>query len=284
MNRLLYYFLKLAAKVPMSWLNIFALKISFFLRLFGYRKKVIVENLKNAFPKKSPKEIRQITNKFYLHLGQVFAEIIKTFGMNKKNAQKHVAIMNKDVITKPLSEGKDVIMVFGHYGNWEWSILGIPFNIEAEIVGIYKKLNSTFWNEKFKDVRGKFGATLLSMNECVRYLFKKGEKPRLIAILADQTPSINELNHWTTFLNQDTPVFLGAEKISKKLDCPLVFAKLERIKNGYYNLNLDLITDNPNNFKEGDLTNLHTQILEQQIIKKPEQWLWSHKRWKHIRK
>ena len=284
MYKLLYFFLRFIAKLPMSLLNIFALKIAFLLILFGYRKKVILKNLKNAFPNKSAKEIRKITSNFYLHLGQVFAETIKTFGFNKQEAQKHVTILNKEVITKPLSEGKDVIMVFGHYGNWEWSILGIPSDIEAEIVGIYKKLNNTFWNEKFKKVRSKFGATLLNMKECVRYLFKKGEKPRLIAILADQTPSTGELNHWTTFLNQDTPVFLGAEKISKKLDCPLVFAKLERIKNGYYNLNLDLVTDNPNHFKEGELTDLHTKILEQEIIKKPEHWLWSHKRWKHSRK
>ena len=94
------------------------------------------------------------------------------------------------------------------------------------MVGIYKPLNSDFWNKQVLNLRSQFGATLLSMKKSVRYLLKKGNKPRIIGILSDQTPSSDELNHSINFLNQKLQYFLGVEKLSKKMDCPVFFAHI----------------------------------------------------------
>ena len=172
----------------------------------------------------------------------------------------------------------------GHYGNWEWALLASSLNFDAEMVGIYKPLSSKFWNNQFLRIRSQFGATLVSMKDSVRYLLKKGDKARIIGILSDQTPSTDELNHWINFLNQKTPVFLGTEKLAKKMDCPVFFAHIKPLSRAKYEINFELITDTPNQCQEGEITRLHSQILEHNIKRNPAYWLWSHRRWKHQQK
>ena len=122
------------------------------------------------------------------------------------------------------------------------------------------------------------------MKESVRYLLKKGKKPRVIGVLSDQTPSADELNHWINFLNQKTPVFLGTEKLAKKMDCPIFFAHIKPLSRAKYEIKFELITDTPNQYQEGEITRLHSQILEKNINRNPAYWLWSHRRWKHQQK
>ena len=267
-----------------SWiLRLYFLKIYILLRLFGYRKNVIAENLNNSFPSKSTKEKRRITQQFYKHFAQFLIEIIKMFSISKKYIKKRVQFKNKELIQHYHSKGKDVILVLGHYGNWEWGLLATSLVSDHEMVGIYKPLSSSFWNQQIKKLRSKFGATLVSMKESVRHLLKQGDKPRLIGVIGDQTPTENEIDYWTTFLNQETAVFLGTEKLAKKLNCPVVFVHIDKIKNGYYKMSFELITENPQAHSEEEITNLHTQKLEEKIKERPELWLWSHRRWKHSR-
>jgi len=283
MNKIGLLIIRILSFFPLWVLNLYALKIYILLRLFRYRKNVIVQNLNNSFPNKSKQEKRRITKQFYWKFAQFLTEMIKMFFISKNSIKKQIQFKNKALIQHYYSLGKDVILVLGHYGNWEWGLLATYLVSDHEMVGIYKPLSSSFWNQQIKKLRSKFGATLVCMKESARYLLKKGSKPRLIGVIGDQTPSKNEIDYWTTFLNQETAVFSGAEKLAKKLNCPVVFAHINKIKIGYYEISFELISENPQVHPEGEITNLHTQKLEEKIKERPELWLWSHRRWKHRR-
>ena len=272
------------ARLPIGLIYILGVKLTILLRLFAYRKKVIENNLKNAFPKKNISSLKKIKNQYYSHVGQVLAEFVKLFHCSENTIKKRNKFVNDYEVKSFLKQDKDVIIVLGHYGNWEWALLAASLNFDAEMVGIYKPLSSKFWNNQFLKIRSQFGATLISMKESVRYLLKKGNKPRIIGILSDQTPSGGELNHWINFLNQKTPVFLGTEKLTKKMDCPVFFANINPLGRAKYEIKFELITDSPNQYQEGEITSLHSQILERNINRNPAFWLWSHRRWKHQQK
>ena len=283
MNQIGLFIVRILSILPLWFLRLYALITYILLSLFGYRKSVITQNLNNSFPNKSTQEKRGITKLFYWHYAQFLTEMIKMFYISKKSIRKHIQFKNKALIQHYYSQRKDVILVLGHYGNWEWGLLATSLVSDHEMVGIYKPLSSSFWNHQIKKLRSKFGATLVSMKESVRYLLKQGNKPRLIGMIGDQTPTKNEIDYWTTFLNQETAVFSGTEKLAKKLNCPVVFANINKIKIGYYEVNFELITQTPKEQLDGEITNLHTRKLEEKIKERPELWLWSHRRWKHSR-
>ena len=262
-------------------MNILSWKFTFLLKILGYRKKVVLSNLSNSFPHKSEEEIKNIANDFYRYFGRLLAESLKLFSINKAVLSKRVSFKNDNLIRNYLNENRDVIVVMGHYGNWEWGLLATSMHFNNQMVAIYKELSSSFWNNKMKGIRGKLSARMVSMKESVRYLLKKGNKARLIGIVGDQTPSSEEINCWISFLNQKTPVFLGTEKLAKKLDSPVFFVRVNPKSHGYYEIEFELITENPKETKEGEITNLHSKKLEEDINKNPAYWLLSHRRWKH---
>ena len=268
----------------MSLLNLSAIKFSSLLLLFRYREKVILNNLNNSFPNYSKSKIKALKYSIYNHLGQLIAECIKAISINKKEIERRVIFSNPELIQTYLNQNKDVIMVLGHYGNWEWALLATSNHFKQELVGIYKPLSSKFWNQKLKKIRTKFGATLITMNDSYRYILNNKEHAKIIGIIADQTPSKDQLNYWIDFLNQKTPVFLGTEKLAKKLNCPVIFTHIEPIKRGKYKISYELITDSPQNYPDGEITNLHSRLLQDKITEKPQYWLWSHRRWKHKQK
>ena len=283
MNQIGLFIIRILSFLPLWFLRLFALKTYILLRLFGYRKSVIVKSLNKSFPNKSIQEKRRIIKLFYWHFAHFLIEMIKMFCISKKSIKKRIQFRNKALLQNYFNEGKNVILVLGHYGNWEWGLLAASLVSDHEMVGIYKPLSSSFWNKKIKKIRSKFGATLVSMKESGRHILKQGDKPRIIGIIGDQTPTNNEIDYWTTFLNQETAVFSGTEKLAKKLNCPVVFANINKIKIGYYEVNFELITQTPKEQLDGEITNLHTRKLEEKIKERPELWLWSHRRWKHSR-
>ena len=283
MNILFYFVIKLLSFLPFSVLKVIGFSIGFLFRLSGYRHSVILKNLTLSFPQKSADEISRLTKQYYAYLGRLVAESIKLFHISKQNIQERISFTNDHLIKAFLKENKDVVVVLGHYGNWELALLASSLNFDAEMIGIYKPLSSSFWNKKLFDVRSQYGAKLLSMKKSLRYLLKNKNRGNLIGIIADQTPSADEINHSITFLNQKTAVFLGTEKLAKKLQCPVFYASVSPKTFGYYNIKFELISKFPNNDKDGELTSLHCKKLENQINTNPPYWLWSHRRWKHLR-
>ena len=154
----------------MGLIYVLGIKLAFILRFFAYRKKIIDNNLKNAFPKKEKSVLKKIKNQFYSYFGQLIVESIKLFNCSEDTIRKRHKFVNESQINTFLKQDKDVIIVLGHYCNWEWALLASSLNFDAEMIGIYKPLSSKFWNEQVLNIRSQFGATLVSMKESVRYL------------------------------------------------------------------------------------------------------------------
>lgn len=283
LNYLLYYGIIL----PLSYMPMFVLHgvadVLFVLiyYVFPYRKKVVLTNLRNAFPEKSEKEIYQIARKFYRHFCSIMVESIKAFSISNKTLLKYFKITNTELLDKYYAQNKSVILVTGHYGNWEWAALSLALQSKYQASGIYQPIRNKFFDRVMQQTRSKNGLILIPPKETADYFIKL--KDRLVAygFIADQSPSNPDKGQWLTFLNQPTSVLTGTERYAKMHDCVVLFGKIDMPKRGHYTLTYIPVSDKPHATQDGEITIAHTQILESIIKKRPELWLWTHRRWKH---
>jgi Kdo2-lipid IVA lauroyltransferase/acyltransferase len=252
--------------------------------VIGYRKKVVVNNLRNAFPEKSDKEIKKITAQFYLHFCDIIFETLKLLTMSQKEFKKRFVFDESAlrVFAAFEAKGQSVIGVMGHCGNWEWGAIAYPVYFKHMITGVYHPLSNKNVDQLVLKLRSRFGGNIIPMSRVYKELLTLRQKniPTLLGLIADQAPP-PESAYWTTFLNQDTAVFYGTEKIAKKFNFPVVYVPVIKIKRGYYKLSAVVITDDPAQMPDGLISELHTRELEKNIREQPYAWLWSHKRWKH---
>lgn len=187
-----------------------------------------------------------------------------------------------DLFNKLAEKNQNFIIVMGHKGDWEWA--GNTFSIccRHHLYVIYHPLSNQYFNGLMYRMRTRFGTGLIKMKDTFKDMVKNRSELNATAFISDQTPA-HDKAYWMNFLNQDTAVFLGTEKIAGKMKYPVVYVRVEKIKRGYYQLHADLIAEPPYLQVEGTITTLHTQRLEADIIQQPETWLWSHRRWKHKR-
>ncbi|MBA3682135.1 MAG: lysophospholipid acyltransferase family protein [Bacteroidetes bacterium] len=268
------------------WL-LYALSSFFYVIIFhviGYRKKVVIQNLKNSFPEKSEEEIQKITKQFYKHFCDVIFETLKLYTISKENLRKRCTFSNEAIKTLNsfFEKKQSIVGVMGHMGNWEWGAILHQVYFDPLITGVYHPLSNKSFNAFMLKLRGRFGGNIVSMNGLYKELITLRQKniPTTVGLIADQTAP-PESAYWTTFLHQDTPVFLGAEKLAKKFNWPVVYFSAKKIKRGYYQLSTEVITTDPKNLADGVITELHTKALERNIQQQPFAWLWSHRRWKH---
>jgi Kdo2-lipid IVA lauroyltransferase/acyltransferase len=247
-----------------------------------YRKNVVSTNLKNAFPEKSAEELKEIEKKFYRHLADLFIETFKLTHMSVKEQKRRFTYSNLEIIDKLREEKRDIVAVLGHYNNWEWSTM-LPYYFNYKTIIIYKPLQNKYFDRFIYNLRSKDGIVLTPMSLIIRELVnsKKNNINTLSVFLTDQTPVKSEIQYWTTFLNQDTPVYIGVEKVATKYDMAIVFFHIQKIKRGHYNLNIELLFDHTTGLPQHMVTDTHVRRLEETIKEKPEFWLWSHRRWKH---
>lgn len=250
--------------------------------VIGYRKKVVYQNLRNAFPNYTEAQIDTIAKNFYKHLIDVFLETFKMQSISVNQLEKHGKFVNLTVLDEIIKEKRSFVILTSHMGNWEWLPSILHLEKKADIVGIYHKLSSPFFEWFTKRMRERFGIQMITMENTLRGMLANKNKLTGTGFLSDQTPSA-ENAYWIQFLNQDTPVHTGAEKIAKKFDYPVVYAAVKKPKRGYYEVNLEILTMNPKETPDHYITNLFNQKLEEDIKNQPEIWLWSHRRWKHKR-
>lgn len=285
MSRVLYYLvLKPLSFLPLPVFYALADIIYVLLNyLIPYRREVIITNISNSFPGKSSKEIKQITKGFYRFLADLIVETIWNFSLSEKEARKRLVVENSEILDKYYEEGKDVIIVVGHYNSWEFLLTAFNLTVNHRGAVIYTSLTDHFLDKVFKEFREKFGMKLLTKGE-VKYAFQNGlDKPMAVLFGSDQAPSSSARAYWTEFLNQDTAVAIGVEKYAIKYNLPVFFGELNKVKRGYYSLKLDLLTDQPLKTEKGEISEMHVKALERLIQEKPQYWLWSHKRWKRVR-
>ncbi|MEE2931515.1 MAG: lysophospholipid acyltransferase family protein [Bacteroidota bacterium] len=281
---LIYLFLKLLSYLPLSVLYLIAKCLNLFcFYLFSYREKVVIENLQNSLLEKSQKEIRKLTKQFFSHFFSIIMEIVKMITADKSFFMKHVHYKNLELLHKFSKKNQSIIIVLGHMNNWEWALASISIVAKQKVLGVYKKINNSFFSKIILNSRSRFGATLVTMEDSMRKIIDSQDECKIIGLIADQSPTLSVNNYWTTFLNQETPVFLGPEKIAKKMNYPVVFYDMKKIRNGHYEVELEILESAPSITEDGDITEKFIKRLEKQIVESPENWLWTHRRWKHKR-
>jgi KDO2-lipid IV(A) lauroyltransferase len=250
--------------------------------LFPYRKKVITGNLKRSFPSKSEAEIRAIRRKFYRHFANMLIEGIKNLSISEKELMKRYKIVNPEVMQSLYNKEKSVLLVSAHYLNWEWMITGLPLFFPHQAVGIGMPLSNGFWDKKINGLRARFGMHVIH-SKIVKETFDKYQEhhiPIATLTLSDQSPGDSRKSYWMRFLNQQTAVLFGAEQLANTYNHSVVFYLPKQVKRGYYEIELELISEDPKELHWGELTEIHTKRLEERIEQEPAPWLWSHKRWK----
>lgn len=254
-------------------------------RLIGYRKKVVLGNLRRSFPEKSPEELKLLSRKFYRHLCDLLLESFKTLTISKEKMLQR-CYFHPDAIQllqKMFDEGQNTILMGGHLGNWEWAANTYGTLSPAQLYLIYRPLSNPYFDRLLFRMRSRFHAKPVAMQQTLRAMLQQqDEKPTTTAFLTDQAPPPSGA-YWTDFLHQDTPVFVGAEKIARKLNDPVLYLCITKVRRGYYELGVELLVADPSSTAPGEITERFTRRLEQDIIHQPEVWLWSHRRWKHQR-
>jgi Kdo2-lipid IVA lauroyltransferase/acyltransferase len=271
--------------LPMPFLYIFSDFLFLILYYFpSYRRDVVSANLRNSFPEKSAEEIHSIERKFYRHLADLFVEIPKLAHMGKAQAIKRATMTNPELLDRLYSEGRDIAAVMAHYNNWEW-LQSIIYYTDYQTVSIYKPLQNKQFDRFMLQLRQKRGMILTPMSNIIRTILglRNINRRGIYSFISDQTPPVTELKFWTTFLNQDTPVFTGVEKVAIKYDMAVLFFNVQKIKRGYYTYTAEILFEHTAGLPESTITEGHVRRLEELIREKPEFWIWSHKRWKHKR-
>ncbi|MGB1041580.1 MAG: lysophospholipid acyltransferase family protein [Flavobacteriales bacterium] len=284
-SKLLYY----CVILPISILPYFILYgISNFMYVvmyyvLGYRKKVISENINLSFPDKSERERKVIIKKFYRHFCDLIVEAVKNFTISEKQIKKRVTFKNIEIMDSLFDQGKSVVTIGGHYGNWEMFAVAAGRATKHSQFGIYKPLSSKFFDNKMKTSRGKYGMNMIPMKQTKAYFEKGSKEPITIIFGSDQWPSNAKRAYWTTFLGRETPFLYGAEKYAKDFDWPVVYTEIVRVKRGHFEANYKLLTEKPNETEYGEIIEQFVRMLEETIEKDPAYWLWSHRRWKRTK-
>jgi Kdo2-lipid IVA lauroyltransferase/acyltransferase len=280
----LFYSLNwLITLLPLRILYLFSDFLYLILYYFpSYRRKVVRTNLKNAFPEKSEAEIITIEKKFYRHLSDVFVEVMKMMHISEKELRERFVINNLDLLERLHKNKRDIVAVMAHYNNWEWLTI-LPPQTSYRSISIYKPLHNRHFDDLINSWRARFGMVLTPMQSIVRELIEDRKKGinTLSAFINDQIPPKNDIKYWTHFLNQDTAIYLGAEKIASRYDMAMVYFHVRKIRRGYYHLNIDLLFENTAGLPENLITETHVRYLENIIREEPQYWVWSHRRWKH---
>ncbi|MCB0706668.1 MAG: lysophospholipid acyltransferase family protein [Saprospiraceae bacterium] len=274
----------LFAVIPFRVLYLLADAVAFVLsRIVRYRRAVVFRNLEKSFPEKSPKEIAGLAARFYLHLADILLESLKGLSMGEAEIKKRYHYSNPEILDADWEAGKSVILMPAHYGNWEWGVLSLPLPLKHGIVGIYKPLKNPKVEAFAAARRTRFGLQLCPITETRTALDKTWNPPVGFIFMSDQSPSNSRKAHWLTFLHQDTACLQGADIWARKLNMPVYFMDIQRQKRGFYDIRFTCLSDQPATTEVEAITRAYFQQLEMTIRRKPEDWLWSHKRWKKKR-
>ncbi|MCU0408652.1 MAG: lysophospholipid acyltransferase family protein [Bacteroidales bacterium] len=278
-----YAFYRLITLLPLRVLYILSDFLFLCLCYFPtYRRKIVETNLRNSFPDKSEHELKKIRNGYYRHMADIIVESLKAGTMSRAELEERITYSGFETVDRIFEEKRDVVAVLGHYNNWEMALM-LGQHIRHKAIAIYRPLKNVHFDRIINKTRSKYGIVLSPMSMVLKEILKSRSNNinTLTLFLSDQTPPKHEIKFWTRFLNQDTPVFTGAEKIAAKYDMAVVFLNISKIKRGYYNISIELLFDHSAGLPEHAITEAHVRRLEEIIKENPEYWLWSHRRWKH---
>lgn len=251
----------------------------------GYRKNVVIENLTNAFPEQTDEQRQGVAKRFYRFLPDLVVEAIKMRTISKKTVINRIELLNPEEVTRHFDNGKGVIGVTAHYGNWELGIHRLSLMTDFPRLVIYKPLNNEDFNEVYNSLRCRFGATMVPMKQILRHIVRLKNSPHISMFVADQTPTYQDSDYFMQFLNQETLVYTGTERIARLTKNPIVYCHIGRkAKRGYYFCKFTTLVENPDDYAAHEITEIHNRFTEKMIQEEPAYWLWSHRRWKRKRR
>lgn len=280
LTRLAILGLKLLSYLPLNVLYI--LSDGLFIVLFHitkYRRAVVAENLKNAFPEKDITERNQITIQYYRYLCDLIIESVKMISISKAEAMERFKFVNPELLQEYFDQNKSILAAAGHYGNWEMAS-NVGLTTDKKTLVVYKPLTNQIFERFLKKVRSRFNAKMIPMKTSFREILSYRKEPTISILISDQTPVRSDAHCFTTFLNQPTAVFLGIEKLAKSYNYPVVFCDVKVVKRGHYTCEFVPLIEEPKLTAEHEITQAHVKYLEKMIQKEPQYWIWSHKRWK----
>lgn len=284
---LIYPLLWLISILPF-WLFYRVSDVVYFIvyHLVGYRKKTVTHNLKLVFPEKSSEEIIKIRKKFYAHMCDMFLEMVKSISISEEELKKRFVFTNLEELRRIEKLDKSIMLMCGHYASFEWLFALQLNNLNHKAYGIYKKIRNPGFDKLINDIRRRFGAELIQNSKStLRIAHNQKEGIRgAYAMIADQSPKSPNYKFWTDFMRKKVPFYTGSERMAKEFDMAVIYLHVNKVKRGYYKASLINIADNPTETENNQITLDYIQHLEKQIREKPELYLWTHKRWKHLGK
>ena len=281
-----YSLLWLITRLPLRCLNFFS-SAGYYLIFYGikYRRDVVISNLRNSFPEWDDQKVLDTARRFYRHFCDLMIDSVALFFVDKKHSLQRFRYRNPELVNDLYKNGKSVVCLMAHYGNWELAGTSADF-LYHEVLAIYKPLTNRRYNELIKRGRERFGVVTVPMDKILRYLIESEKKGKhtLTFFLADQRPHWSEIVYWTKFMGQDAPFYQGAEKIARKFNMAVVYLKIIPIKRGHYEAEFILLEENADKTAEHEIMERYIKVLEENIREAPEFWLWTHKRWKYHKK
>lgn len=281
LNAFAYYILIYPVSLlPLRVMYIFTdLFFLLLITVIPYRRKVVRENIKRSFPKKTNRERKKIEHKFYRHLTDLLAEGTKNMSISKTQLLKRFTVTNPEILNNLFTKNKDVLLVSGHLNNWEWLITAQDLLFKHQAVGIGMPLSNPFWNKKLTERRSRYGMKVIH-SKIVHDFFENKKDCTATLVLTDQSPGNERKCYWTDFLQQPTGIIFGPEMLANQYNQAVIYFVIQKVKRGYYEMTLTPITTEPRTLPYGEITEQFVRLFEASIEKEPENWLWSHKRWK----
>jgi len=281
------FLLKFIKILPLSVLYLISDFTSFIIhKVFKYRVNIVKNNLKRSNLKIKSDQIQIIVNKFYKYFTDLYFESIKMDSFSKLDFDKRFKIINIDLLNKFYDEGKSVVLMVSHYSGYEWCT-GLPYYIKHKFSAVYTPIKNESINNFMYNSRSRHGLELISRYDAIKEIYKTEAQsitPHLYGLVADQSPQMRSKNYWSKFLGVKVPIFTGSERIAKKLSLPVVYARMKKIERGYYSVDFQLIAENPNDYKDYEITEKYLKLVENQLREDPYPYLWTHNRFKHMDK
>jgi len=276
--------LKVLSKLPLWVLYGFSNFLGFLMgKVIRYRKKIVLENLRNSFPEKSEKELRSITSGFYRNLSDIIVETIKGITISKQELVKRVKFKNVELMDNYCREGKSMLVLNIHQCNWEWLLISGCIQLNFPIDAVYTPLSNKSIDKLMIRMRSRFGGNPIPVGKALRKMTKKSKIVKAFALVSDQAPMWSFKKYWTTFLNQETAFIPGIVHLPKVTNYPVLFMGMRRLKRGYYEVDIQSIAEPPYSKDNHEVMEEFVSKAEAVIRQNPSDWLWSHRRWKYKR-
>jgi Kdo2-lipid IVA lauroyltransferase/acyltransferase len=256
--------------------------------LLRWRRDVAERNVARSFPEKSDEERAAILKRSYRNMSEVFVELLWGWRASAEALKTRMTIDNPELVARFVAERRSVILLTAHVCNWEWLLPGAGAHFGMPIDAVYKPIRLASLDAYMLEARSRFGGKPVPIKSFAFELLRRAGEPRAYGLVADQTPPKNMAKHWTRFLNQDTAFFVGAEKIARFLEAPVIYVAMRRVERGRYVVHLHLLAEPPYDelhVAAGDqdtwITEAYARKLEQEIRASPADWLWVHNKWKY---